>query len=75
MDEMIARAVIVERLRDFKGEAIFLTPAAVSRVSVWLQSDDFLKTCADARADPKAVTEAFNKICVRGLDDALLLDI
>lgn len=71
MEKLMAKAVIAERLRDFAFCAPVLCASDVRSVMVWLKSDEFLLTCADAGADPKAVEMKFEELANRGLDAAL----
>lgn len=40
-------------------------------VQTWLESDEFLQTCADAGACPEAVKSKFDELTCKGLDMAL----
>ena len=71
MHKLEARAVIVERLRNFDLMSPFLTAADVADLVGWIESQDFIETCRAADADPVAVQRQFNGIVNKAFDQSL----
>ena len=72
MDQLVARAEIVERLRNCEMLGSFLTAHDVRQLVDWIESDVFLATCIAADADPMAVRNQFNTIVNRAFNDTLM---
>ncbi len=72
MDKLIARAEIVERLRNCEMLGSFLTAHDVRQLVDWIESPAFMATCLAADADPVAVRSQFNTIVNRSFDGSLM---
>jgi hypothetical protein len=66
-----ARAVLAEKLENFSLVSNALISSDVERIVDWIESDGFLRTCADAQVDPMAIQAQFNTMINRGFDNAL----
>jgi hypothetical protein len=66
-----ARAVLAEKLENFALVSNALRSSDVRQLVDWIESDGFLRTCADAQVEPMAIQAQFNKLVNKGFDNAL----